>query len=55
MCPEEDFGLWSGRRGNQILSLEEFSLEDQLTECLPSMREALGFTLSTSKTNSGDA
>lgn len=59
MCLGEDFGLWSGHRGNQISFLEEFSLdaEDaaQLVEGLPSMHEDLGFTLSTSKTNSSNS
>lgn len=49
-------GLAIGK--NQILFVE-FCLGAgdvaQLVECLPSMHEALGFTFSTSKPNSGDA
>lgn len=59
MCLGEDFGLWSGHRGNQISFLKEFGLDAgdvaQLVEGLPGMYEDLGFTLTTSKTNSSNS
>lgn len=59
VCLGEDFGLWSGYRGNQISFLEEFGLDAgdvaQLVEGLPSMHEDLGFRLSTSKPNSSNS
>lgn len=59
VCLEEDLGLWSRHRGNQISVLEKLGLDAgdvaQLVQGLPSMHEDLGFTLGTAKPNSTDA